>query len=324
MMADDARAPQSDESWDTYWRGSLDTAAYSCEGSGHPVIRSFWNDVFEFTKRSYEAPRVIDIASGTGAVLDSAISVYGDRLPAFTCLDSSVTASRVLRERYPAATAVVADARHIPLRSHTFDVVTSQFGIEYAGTETIIDARRLVAPGGCLVFLLHSKDGIIYRECSASLDAVARVTQSNFIPLARTLFTSGFAARGGGDRQPYETAAQRLDPALSVLESIMTEHGKHVAGGVVMRLYDDVATVHERLQHHVPSEVLGWLDRLDTELDAFAGRMASMCNAAIEQGEFERLCSAFRGLGFSLDRAGSLADPAQRLPLAWALLATRN
>lgn len=324
MMADDARALQVDKSWDTYWRSSLDAAAYSCEGSDHPDIRSFWDDVFRFTKRSYEAPRVIDIASGTGAVLDAAISVYGDRLPAFTCLDSSVTASRVLTERYPAATAVVADARHLPLRSSTFDVVTSQFGIEYAGADAIIDAQRLVAPGGCLGFLLHSKDGVIYRECSASLDAVARVRQSDFIPLARTLFTTGFAACSGGNREPYETAAKRLGPALSVLESIMTNHGKHVAADLVMRLYDDVATVHERLQHHVPSEVLAWLDRLEAEVDALAGRMASMRNAAIEQNEFERLCSVFRDLGFSVHRTGALMDAAQRLPLAWALLATRN
>jgi SAM-dependent methyltransferase len=324
MMADDARALRVDESWDTYWRGTRDATAYSCGGSGHPVIRSFWSDLFQVTRRYCDVPRIIDIASGTGAVIDAATSAYGDRLPAFTCLDTSAAAMRVLRERYPSATTLVADARHIPLRSRTFDVVTSQFGVEYAGSGAITEARRLVAPGGRLGFLLHSRESSIYQECSASLDAVTRVRQSRFIPLARTLFTTGFSAYRGGDRAPYETAARSLAPALSSLESIMTDHGKHVAGDLVMRLYDDVATVHERLQHHVPSDILGWLDRLETELDAFAERMASMCSAAMNHGEFGRLCDALRDSGFAVDRARALADPGRPLPLAWALLATRN
>lgn len=323
-MTDDARAFRVDESWDTYWRGTLDAVAYNCGGSGHPLIRSFWNDVFQSAQRTYEAPRVIDIASGTGAVIDAAISVFGDQLPAFSCLDTSPSAIRMLKERYPDATTLVADACNIPLRAGTFDIVTSQFGIEYAGPRAITEARRLVAPGGRLGFLLHSRDGSIYRDCSASLDAIARVRQSNFIPLAKNLFTTGFAACQGGDRTPYETAARNLAPALSHLESIMTDHGKHVAGDLVMRLYDDVATVHERLQRHVPSDVLGWLDRLDTELDAFAGRMASMCSAALDQGAINQLCEDLRSAGFSVDHARHLAEPGRPLPLAWALLATRN
>jgi len=324
MTERDARALRVDESWDTYWRGALSGAAFTSGGTSHPAIQAFWIEFFRATRAADEAPEIIDIASGTGAVIECAKSAYDGQLPDFTCLDVSASAIRILEQRYPSTRTIVANASKIPLDSHDFDIVTSQFGIEYAGVDAIDEVARLVAPGGQLCLLLHNLAGSIHEECAASLDAIERMQQAEFIPHAIAMFESGFAACGGAERADYDIAAKRLAPAVQVLESIMTQHGKHVAGDMVMRLYDDVATIHEQMRHYVPSEVLEWLNRLHGELHAFAGRMASMCDAAIDRTAFERICDGLREHSFSIARADALVNPGQQSPLAWALIATRE
>jgi len=312
------------ESWDTYWRDAEYDAAYTSGGIDHPLIQSFWKEYFRAVQAAYDAPKIIDIASGNGAVIECAESSFGGQLPDLTCLDISTSAIEMLEQRFPNVQTVIADANQIPLDSAGFDIATSQFGIEYAGLEAIIEVARLLAPGGQLAFLMHNQGGSIYQECAASLDAIERMQKAEFISSAITMFEKGFAACRGADRAEYEAAARQLAPAVRTLESILTQYGTHIAGDLVMRLYDDVGTIHEQIQHYEPSEVLNWLDRLEDQLQAFAGRMASMRDAAIDSATFRQLCEQLRKQGFTTLRAEALVEPDRPLPLAWVLVAVQD
>jgi ubiquinone/menaquinone biosynthesis C-methylase UbiE len=324
MTDHNSQALPTGESWETYWRGAFCGAAFTSGGITHPTIQSFWDEIFRTARAKNNTPKIIDIASGNGPVVDSAMRAFGGRLPDFTCLDISASAIRILEQRFPTVHTIVADARQIPLQSAGFDIVTSQFGSEYAGLEAMDEVARLVAPGGQLALLLHNRSGSLYRECAASLDAIERIQQAEFVPYAIDMFEKGFTACRGADRTEYDAAAKRLAPAVRELESIMTQHGRHVAGDLVTRLYDDVGTMHEHIQRYEPSEVLNWLNRMQVELQAFAGRMASMCDAAIGSKTFDRICEGLRRQAFTTVRAEALAEPDQPLPLAWALVAIRN
>jgi hypothetical protein len=154
--------------------------------------------------------------------------------------------------------------------------------------------------------------------------AVARqVRESDFVGLAAGMFEAGFQAVKGADRGPYEEASKRLAPAVKVLESLMTEHGEEVADETIARLYSDVAKIHGRIQYYDPDEVLSWLTRMEKELDTYAGRMASMCDAAIDEASFGQLCAKLEGRGFVLHTHGPLMPPDNDVPLAWAIIAKR-
>src|SRR6056300_779946 len=60
--------------WDTYWQGAGSGAAFSRGGTSHPVVLSFWGSFFAKVREDYVRPRVADIASGSGAVVDCALS----------------------------------------------------------------------------------------------------------------------------------------------------------------------------------------------------------------------------------------------------------
>ncbi len=307
------------ESWDTYWKGAQTSAAYTGGGASDPLILQFWNDYFGKLKDRGGNSRIIDIASGNGAVIECASRVFGDRLPEFACLDVSSSAIRMLEKRFPGVYGVVADAAAIPLISARYDVATSQFGVEYAGLEALDEVTRLIAPGGELALLLHHRGGIIYRQCGANLEAVRQMQTARFIPNCIDVFETGYAAIGGGDGDPYREAGKRFGPSIRAMEAIMMRYGREVAAGTILRLYRDVRTIHSRMRHYEPSDVLEWLRKMEHAVEAYAGRMASMREVAIDAERFERLNADLAAKGFEILRAEPLGHPNQELPLAWAL-----
>ena len=311
-------------SWDKYWQGSERSGAYSADGASHPAVLGFWSEFFGANQDNFENASIVDFASGSGAVIKSAESVFGKQLPEFTCIDISKSAIQSLLQGYPGVHGIVADVRSIPLQSGHYDVVTSQFGIEYAGLDAIDEAMRLVASHGLLAMLIHHRHGGIYRQCAASVDAIRQLMAANFIPHAVAMFDEGFKVVRGAEQSKYKAAARQFAPAIRTMESIMQQYGNGVADGTILRLYRDIRGVHERMPNYDPGEVLDWLRRMQAEIEAYGGRMRSMCDSAIDADEFETLCRRIENDGFDLTRRDPLMIPDRGEPLAWALLATRS
>lgn len=311
------------DSWNTYWQDAQRAEAYTGGGSTHPLVVSFWDEAFAAVHAREQAPRVVDVASGNGALVRRAQAVFGNGI-LFACVDISSAAAGALEKRFSGVQGVVADARRMPFVSNSFDAVVSQFGIEYAGLDAVVEAARLLVPGGEMVLLLHYRGGGIHRQCAAALDAVGAIQDAGFIPRSIKAFEHGFATIRGGDRAAYEAAAKDMVPAVRTTESVIRRYGRQVAEGTVFRLYRDVKAMHARMQHYDPVEVLGWLRGMQDEMTAYAGRMRSMCEAAIDAARFEGICEALLGRGFELQRREALVDSEHEMPLAWSLIARRK
>ena len=311
------------DSWDTYWAGAQSSAAFSGGGTTDPLVLSFWDEIFRGIQERREAPRIIDIASGNGAVIESAARVYGENLPDFTCLDISDSAIRMLEKRFPGVRGVVADAANAPFDAGSFDVVVSQYGVEYAGTGAINAIAELVAEGGELVLLVHHRNGLIHEQCEASLLAIQDMKKAEFIPRCIAMFEAAYAVLQGGDQAAYQAAGRNFAPAIKAMEDIMARYGRDVAADTIMRVYRDVRTIHQRMQHYDGASVVGWLEKMDEAIDAYEGRMASMLDVAIDPSEFGRVIDDLRERGFEMQRADTLAHAEDAPPLGWAIIATR-
>jgi ubiquinone/menaquinone biosynthesis C-methylase UbiE len=319
----DQSTVQPTRGWNTFWQGTEKTAVSSPGGLSHPVFPGFWSVALgEFVAAKADG-KVLDIGTGSGAVIEYLSQVPGVNLENATCVDLSAAAINIVQGRFPAVSGVVADAKSIPLESAKYDLVTSQFGIEYAGTAAADEAIRLLAPGGSLLFLMHIRPGELHRECIAAADALRRVAQSDLVPLAMAFFTAGFAAVQGGDREPYESAARALNPAIKELETIMTEHGEHVAGDMLIYVHTTLQNMHSRIQHYKPDEVLNWLTKIGKELEEHEQRMLSMRDAAMDEEAFKALCTNIESKGLTIEKAMPMQVKGEQLPVAWLLQATR-
>ena len=311
------------DSWDTYWAGAQASAAFSGGGTTDPLVLEFWDDLLGDILEHRDAPRIIDIASGNGAVIESAVRVYGENLPDFTCLDTSESAIRMLQKRFPGVRGVVADAADSPFDAESFDVVVSQFGVEYAGIDAIGTIARLVAPGGVLALLVHHRDGLIHEQCDASLHAIQEMKKAEFIPRCIAMFETAYAVLQGGDKAAYQAAGRDFAPAIKTMEDIMARYGRDVAADTILRVYRDVRTIHQRMQHYDGASVVGWLEKMGDAIDAYEGRMASMLDVAIDPSEFARVTDELENREFEMQRANTLAHAEDALPLGWVIIATR-
>jgi ubiquinone/menaquinone biosynthesis C-methylase UbiE len=312
--------------WDKYWTGTHENAAHQDGGPQEEVLERFWLTFFTENAADFKSEaqiKLLDMACGNGAVTGFAKRGI-PQLHSF-CLDSSVNALLELGKRYPETTCVAADALHAPFASGGFDLVVSQFGIEYAGINTFDEVARLVAPGGSFCAIVHLQGGSIYRECRDNLEAIDAITKSKLLKLARNAFNAGFALNArNGSIKAFKTAERKLKPAIRSLESLLQEMGSGVAAGLAQQLYDDIAHMYKRMSAFDRGEVIAWLDGMVKELKAYRGRMSSMMNSAMDEKAMATIKQKLEARGLVEQRCETLSMGSPQQPAAWVIVCKRH
>jgi SAM-dependent methyltransferase len=120
-----------------------------------------WNERYTYAKsKDFQTPHEfllehIDLLPSSGIVLDIAMGV-GKNIPAILNkgldiigVDISSVAVRQVHARYPQIKAIIADLTHFYLPSQHFDLILNFY---YLQRDLWIDYRRILKPGGLLVF----------------------------------------------------------------------------------------------------------------------------------------------------------------------------
>ena len=182
------------ESWETYWQGTAEAGAWGRGGASHPAVLAFWDQFFADARERLERPRVLDLAAGNGAVVERALAAFGPQGARLHCVDLSDAAVENIRARFPGVTALAADAASVPLDDGGFDIVTSQFGIEYADPAAFDEAARLLAPGGRLALLLWSAGFETFFFVAATMSFLARLTRRQWVAVSGAALFRMFVA----------------------------------------------------------------------------------------------------------------------------------
>lgn len=323
-MADaESRDASSAADWDVYWRGTHEKAAHQGGGAQDAALEAFWRELFDRHLGAYEQPRLLDLASGNGAVTGFAAKSCPAALLHAT--DASEYALRSLRERFCACRCTVADALRPPFATGSFDIVASQFGLEYAGIDALGQAAELVAPGGLLAAVLHLKGGAIDRECTVNHRAIAAIQHSQLLPLARAAFAAGFALNAGtGSVEAFKSAERAFTPAVRSLEQVLAQMGQGVAGGLARQLYDDIAHMYQRMSAYAPGDILGWVDGMMAELESYRARMASMTAVALDEVTLRAALDQLAAKGFLVEKCEKLLMGAGAAEGAWTVVLHRE
>ena len=314
------------EAWDGYWRQAQEASAHRAGGPHEHLLIEFWTGLFRERLSNRHILRLVDIACGNGAVLEyfaSSVAQMGGPRPAIMAvgMDGSGAAVAELRRRQPGVGVVVAEVRCAPFAPGSFDLVTSQFGVEYGGVDAPLEAARLVGEGGMLALVLHLKHGGIYRECAINLQAIQAMY--DLMPLARETLDAGIAAsHGAGVPAVFQSADRRFALGVAAVEDVFRKFGKEVAGGLIFRLYADIGHIYKKLGHFSQDEVEHWLGRMGGELDAYRDRMAGMLNSALDRDQLRELGRNFECAGLNVTRSQALSLGSQG-EAAWSMVAGR-
>ena len=166
-MREDSIRRQS--AWSDYWcSGVLHSCPSSFGGNYDGAIAGFWQRAASHVPRG---GRVLDLATGNGAVP----LLLEPFLPAEVVVDAVDAAA--VHARVPVVPGRLTVRFHsgvwmeqLPFADATFDLVCSQFGIEYAGRpDGWGEAARVLVPGGRLCAVVHHRQSVFARVAAAEV-----------------------------------------------------------------------------------------------------------------------------------------------------------
>jgi SAM-dependent methyltransferase len=176
--------------WSRYWSGgALHSCSGSFDGNYGGAIAAFWHEAFAALPAG---ARVLDIGCGNGPLARLLIDSGGDRAVEYDGVD--------LADLAPAWAAALPAIRFhpgrraeaLPFADASFDLVISQYGVEYADLPRATDeAVRVCRPDGGLRWLLHHAGS---RPCTLARDERRH--------LAWLLEADGFLERGQAMLEP--------------------------------------------------------------------------------------------------------------------------
>ena len=302
----------SEKGWTDYWeKDSADGEVFvNAQGERHPALAEFWRQQFECLP---DGSRIIDLASGAGSVFAHLPAGHDHQLFA---ADISQVALEALEERFPGVTAIVCSADQVPLDDGSFDVVVSQFGVEYAGIGAFAEAARLISTEGRLIMLCHVRDGYIDSGNRAQLAEATLAAKVGFIDKAVKFVTATFAS----DAQALRRAEDDFVPvAKQVGEGI-----GRMKKGIHTHLFFGFRELFEKRQQYDLADIIAWLDDMRGELDMNIDRLSRMCEAAMSIDEINNVKKIFKKMGVKDVHCTSFETPGHNLPVAWNLTARRG
>lgn len=308
-------------SWEHFWSASAAVPAYARNGRSHPALDEAWLHFFADVGAQLTAPlKAIDLACGSGVLVGYLHRAFGRGDVEIHCLDASPAAIASIRQRFPAVVGHVADARETRLGDAAYDIVTSQFGIEYAGIAAFHEAMRLVKQGGFIGLLIHCKDGRIERDGREAHDAVTRVLQSGLMDNATRFFAAAFAYQVGrqGLAQLQQCAAA-LQHSLDVSLGVVHQYGPAIANGTIARLLADIGAMANELRGCDENETMRWLRAMHAELTTYAARMHALCEAAFTTARIDEVAALLAARGFEVLQCGLVGQTEGAGALAWFL-----
>jgi SAM-dependent methyltransferase len=305
-------------SWSRYWSsGVLHSCPGSFRGNYDGAIAAFWHRAFDALM---PGQRVLDIATGNGALprLLLGLDEAADRGCSVDAIDLAELAPNWLhaldadrRARLRLHSGVMAE--RLPFEDGTFDLVVSQYGIEYADLgSAFAEAGRVLGAQGRLRMLMHHRDALPVQkgEVEARLlqdevlaDDGLLAAAARMLPwMAMAASTEGRAglqhnAAANADRAAFNASQQRIASAVAAA-------GDDAA--VLIEARDQVQRLFAIAQTQGAAQAGVACQRLREAFQEQLLRTRELVAHALDEARMTELMHALDRLGFASVRAEPL------------------
>lgn len=325
------------DTWSDYWRlGELTTLNFFRDGyTGE--LAAFWHSLVDALP---DGARVVDLATGNGAV---AVAVLrrarsaGRKLAVegvdVAQIDPALHAGKQpgLREelqaiRFHPGTPL----EHTGLPAARYDLVTSQYGIEYGDLRAAVaEIARLLVPGGRFGAILHSAESNVART-AINIEAL-------FSTLLEELDIPGRARRlvmrVGDARDPVSLARSCREAEASALCSDLEQV---VARGQAFAAHDEEmrGTTQGFLQRILAplndafglakADKLALIDQVEKKSRSLQQRMTALRSCAFDRATLDQFLDRLRAAGLILESQQAIEFGAQREKMGYGVIARRE
>lgn len=213
----DPRQPQV-QAWSGYWSsGVLHSCASSFGGNYAGAIAAFWRDVFAGLPRG---ARMLDLASGNGALPQLALEQVADAGFRVDAVDLAALApgwdASVAHGRLRFHPGVALES--LPFDDAAFDLVTSQYGIEYAHwPDALHEALRVCGASGTMACVVHHAGSLLVRIGRQETANLSLLLRDDGLLAAAACVLPWAARAGDAGGNAMTTARQAYNEAMAAV-----------------------------------------------------------------------------------------------------------
>lgn len=215
---------KENQGWKDYWKEDRIASCVPERESTAQQIRDCWIELFTELP---DGARVLDVATGNGVLLAHAAKA-AERVGKNYVL-TGVDLAEIDPPRYLSnLPASLREARFIggiaaeslPFSDAEFDVVVSQYGLEYADLDkALIEVERVIATDGRLIWLAHSEESSVVEQ-NRDQGAQVEFLLAPGGPIHAMRQFIGKIEK----RKKLESAGKRLNSALASAEKYSRDH----------------------------------------------------------------------------------------------------
>ena len=276
----------ANQGWRDYWKSDRPASCVPENEATAKEIAEYWIGMFAELP---DGSRVLDIATGNGIILAHAATAAGQGGKTFelTGVDLAEIEPRQFLSDFPAGFENVrfvggTAAESLPFGDAEFDVVVSQYGLEYAQLDkALAEAERVLAPGGRLVWLAHCEDSEVVQQNRDQSAQVEYLLASRGPVDAMEKFVARIS-KG----KSLSFARQQLQATLADAEAYCREHPP---AKVVVEVCTVIAESANRWQAYRPADLAHMLADSRQRLIRHRQRINDLVNAVMSPDRLVRV-----------------------------------
>ncbi len=288
------------DDWIQYWKENPNSKVLFTGDDGKSIedFEKFWSQNLPYDTENLS---VIDIACGAGALFET----FADK--AFcrkVGLDCSSDALKSLLKNFPDAEVILNQTSALPKeRLLEFDLIISQFGIEYLGTEAITNIPVMMKCDAEFISLCHYKGGHIYSRYEREKEGMETLFANHAFEKALQI-----ADLIKSDSTLFESRARAYLSYLATMNNKWCAGSLHFVNGI-----NQLFVSYKQYEH---SDILTWIRGFKQQLETIYRRVSSICNVALSESDVQQITGGQHSDGWTV-RPFTIKNSS--LPVAWNL-----
>ena len=328
------KKPMDKQQWTDYWSGgSLHSLSADYSGNYTGIIEAFWREQFTELKAG---ARILDVATGNGAIALHALSVSDEQNKAFevsACDLADINpletvqdeALKLELEKIRFHSQVNVERTNFP--SDSFEFISSQFGLEYADLEKAIsEVSRLLSRGGKVAAMLHHPESYILRttkqdklQCDRLLD------EYQLFEVAKELIEKMGDVSSPERRAEMVQESEVLEARDRLNQTVQkinraSQDLKHPE--LTSNTLKALQSILVQLSQASLAQRLAPLETIKGQIISSRERIEDLLGAAINDKRKAQITNALSAVGMKVKRFEPVVDEYKDI-VGWALIATK-
>ncbi|PXF64004.1 class I SAM-dependent methyltransferase [Kangiella spongicola] len=298
---------QRQTNWTKYWtENQIDSCSAGVKAQDSE-INNFWADT---EKMLNETSSVLDLCTGKGDVIAQLIKLQKNKkhgLSLYTGADIAAIDQEIVADRFVEVSKNVSmdyetDVNALPYLDEAFDIVTSQFGVEYAfETGVVKELCRVMKSTGKARLVLHHSDSILLKVAKEEMSHIDILSEkAGYIELIEQLIPVFAKLRNPANAKKLN----KDEKAIRVRDLFNKESGvllSRIERSNVPDILKDALNQSKKIFHVAKlqgsSAAKAELSRYKGELEQSRERMSDLVEVAVSKEQLEKLAETVNKFG---------------------------